>query len=77
MTTTEQIGSGKRQRSFLESIPDPTENWGWSQLFLWLFVGFMLGGAVLAQSTAFEYDFSRIFDRLTLPECEAGTVGCE
>ncbi|MEZ5375610.1 MAG: hypothetical protein R2733_03800 [Acidimicrobiales bacterium] len=76
MSTTEQLGSGKRQRSFLESIPDPTANWGRSQYLLWMFVGLMLGAALLAQSTTFEYDFSKIYDRLTVPECEPGAEGC-
>ncbi len=76
MSTTEQLGSGKRQRSILESIPDPTINWGWSQLFLWLFVGFMLGAATVAQTTSFEYDFSRIYDRFTVPECDPANANC-
>ncbi len=76
MSTTEQLGSRKRQRSILESIPDPTAHWGWSQLFLWLLIGAMLGAAFVAQTTSFEYDFSRFFDLFSVPECDPATANC-
>ncbi len=77
MSTTEQLGSGKRHRSFLEAIPDPTAHWGRSQFMLWLFIGLMLGGAFVAQTTSFEYDFSQIIDRFTVPECDPAAGNCE
>ncbi len=77
MSTTEHLGSGKRQRSLIESIPDPTAGWGKSQFMLWMFVGLVLGAAVAAQSTTFEYDFSRIYDYFSVPDCDEDPSNCE
>ncbi len=77
MTSTKHVHTARRRRTFLEAIPDPTQNWGWSQLFLWLFIGALLGSAFVAQTTSFEYDFSHIFDRFSVPECDPATANCE
>lgn len=71
MSTTEQLGSERPHHSIFESIPDPTTNWRRSHYLLWFFVGALLGLTMLVQSSAVEYDFSRIFDRFSVPECSS------